>query len=66
VTFHKLSDTESRVTAQMDIDPEGFLEKVGDKLGVVEGRVKGDLERFKAFIESRGAETGSWRGDVPR
>lgn len=43
-----------------------FVEKVGDKLGVVEGRVKGDLERFKAFIESRGRETGGWRGDVPR
>jgi uncharacterized membrane protein len=66
VTFHKLSDTTSRVTAQMDIDPEGFLETVGDKLGVVEGRVKGDLQRFKAFIESRGTETGAWRGDVPR
>ncbi|MFC9690898.1 SRPBCC family protein [Kribbella sp. NPDC056951] len=66
VTFHKLSDTTSRVTAQMDIDPEGFLEKVGDKLGVVEGRVKGDLQRFKEFIEERGGETGGWRGDVPR
>jgi uncharacterized membrane protein len=66
VTFHKLSDNTSRVTAQMDIDPEGFLEKVGDKFGVVEGRVKADLQRFKAFIESRGSETGTWRGDVPR
>ncbi len=66
VTFHKLSDTTSRVTAQMDIDPEGFLEKVGDKFGVIEGRVKSDLERFKDFIESRGGETGAWRGDVPR
>ena len=64
VTFHKLSDSTSRVTAQMDIDPDGFLEKVGDKLGVIEGRVKSDLERFKEFIESRGGETGAWRGDV--
>ncbi|TCC45760.1 SRPBCC family protein [Kribbella capetownensis] len=66
VTFHKLSDTTSRVTAQMDIDPDGFLETVGDKLGVIEGRVKSDLERFKTFIEERGQETGAWRGDVPR
>jgi hypothetical protein len=50
----------------MDIDPDGFLEKVGDKFGVIEGRVKSDLKRFKEFIESRGAETGEWRGDVPR
>jgi hypothetical protein len=50
----------------MEVDPEGFLETVGDKLGVVEGRVKGDLQRFKEFIEGRGSETGAWRGDVPR
>jgi uncharacterized membrane protein len=66
VTFHKLSDTSSRVTVQMDIDPDGFLETLGEKFGVVEGRVKGDLERFKTFIENRGSETGAWRGDVPR
>ena len=65
VTFHRLDDTSTRVTAQMDIDPEGFLENVGDKLGVPSHRVKGDLERFKEFIESRGGnETGAWRGDV--
>lgn len=66
VTFYKLDDTHTRVTAQMDIDPEGFAEKVGDKLGVIEDKVKGDMKRFKAFIESRGSETGAWRGDVPR
>jgi uncharacterized membrane protein len=66
ITFHQLDPTRTRVTAQMEIDPEGFLEKVGDKLGVVEGRVKGDLQRFKEFIEKRGSETGAWRGDVPR
>ncbi|HEU4946793.1 MAG TPA: SRPBCC family protein [Kribbella sp.] len=66
ITFHKLDDSLTRVTAQLEIDPEGFLENVGDKLGVVEGRVKGDLQRFKTFIEQRGNETGAWRGDVAR
>ena len=64
VTFHRLSDTESRVTAQMDIDPEGFAETAADKLGLIERRVKADMERFKTFIEKRGVEEGSWRGDV--
>jgi hypothetical protein len=50
----------------VDYDPEGVVENVGDALGVVQGRVSGDLERFKAFIESRGRETGAWRGEVPR
>ncbi|MBF6171908.1 SRPBCC family protein [Nocardia blacklockiae] len=66
VTFHRLDPEHTRVTAQMDIDPEGFAENVADKLGVIDRRVHGDLERFKKFIEQRGAETGQWRGDVPR
>ncbi|APU13616.1 SRPBCC family protein [Actinoalloteichus fjordicus] len=65
VTFHRLADAKTRVTAQFDIDPQGFVEKAGDKLGIVDNRVKGDLARFKQFIENRdGRPTGSWRGDV--
>ena len=64
VTFHRVSDTSTRVTLQMDVDPEGMVENVGTALGFLERRVKGDLERFKEFIESRGSETGAWRGDV--
>ncbi|GAB3006585.1 SRPBCC family protein [Amycolatopsis acidiphila] len=66
ITFHRLNDSTTRVTAQMDIDPEGFAENVGDKLGVLDRRVKNDMRRFKEFIEHRGGETGSWRGDVQR
>lgn len=66
VTFHRLDDTHTRVTTQMDVDPEGFVENVADKLGVLKHRVNGDLERFKHFIEHRGSETGAWRGDIPR
>jgi uncharacterized membrane protein len=66
VTFHRLSDATTRVTAQMDIDPEGFVENVADKLGLLKGRVKADMKRFKSFIESRGTESGAWRGDVHR
>ena len=64
VTFHRLSDTETRVTVQLDWTPEGVVEKAGDLLQLDERRVKGDLARFKEFIESRGTETGAWRGDV--
>ncbi|MCP2321198.1 Polyketide cyclase / dehydrase and lipid transport [Nocardia amikacinitolerans] len=66
ITFHRLDDTHTRVTAQMDVDPEGFVENVADKLGVLEHRVDRDMKRFKEFIESRGSETGAWRGDIPR
>ena len=64
VTFHRLADDRSRVTLQLDVEPEGAVEKVGDAAGIVKGRVKGDMERFKKFIESRGHETGAWRGEV--
>jgi uncharacterized membrane protein len=64
VTFHRLGEGESRVTLQLDVEPEGAVENVGTALGVVQRRVKGDMERFKEFIESRGTETGAWRGEV--
>jgi uncharacterized membrane protein len=64
VTFHRIDDNKTRVTVQMDIDPEGVVENVGDAVGVPGRQVKGDLERFKEFIESRGRETGAWRGEV--
>lgn len=64
VTFHRLDDARTKVMLQLEFEPEGITETVGDKLGVVQRRAKGDLERFKTFIESRGAETGAWRGSV--
>ncbi|WP_030160484.1 SRPBCC family protein [Glycomyces sp. NRRL B-16210] len=64
ITFHRLNDATTRVTAQMDIDPDGFAEQAADKLGFLGRRVKGDMRRFKDFIEFQGRETGSWRGDI--
>ncbi|MER5996691.1 MULTISPECIES: SRPBCC family protein [Streptomyces] len=64
VTFHRLGDTSTKVMLQMDFDPEGLAESVGDKLGFVKRQAVGDLKRFKEFIERRGLESGSWRGEV--
>ena len=64
VTFHRIDDETTRVTLQLDAEPEGIAENVGTALGFLDRRVKGDLERFKEFIESRGSETGAWRGEV--
>ncbi|MCM3925335.1 SRPBCC family protein [Frankia sp. AiPs1] len=66
VTFHRLTDDETRVTVQMDWQPEGLAEKAGAVLGADDRRVKADLKRFKSFIEHRQSETGGWRGEVPR
>ena len=64
VTFHRIDDNTSKVMLQIEFDPEGAVETIGDALGAVKLRIKGDLERFKKFIESRGQETGAWRGEV--
>ena len=66
VTFHHLEEGRSRVALQLEAEPEGVVETVGDKLGVFGHRVEGDLKRFKEYVESRGAETGAWRGEVDR
>jgi uncharacterized membrane protein len=64
VTFHKLDDSHTKVMVQMEYEPEGIKESVGSFSGFDSRRVKGDLESFKDFIESRGSETGAWRGNV--
>ncbi|GAA4078929.1 SRPBCC family protein [Nonomuraea soli] len=64
VTFHRLDQNHTRVTLQMDTDPEGVAENVADAVGLLGHRVKADLRRFGVFIEKRGGETGAWRGEV--
>jgi uncharacterized membrane protein len=66
VTFHRLSDSSTRIMLQLEYEPQGIIENVGDFIGITKNRVKGDLERFKTFIENRGTETGAWRGEIPR
>jgi hypothetical protein len=66
VTFHRLGEDRTLVTVQMAFEPQGAVEAIGDALGAVRMRTRGDLERFKAFIESRGLETGAWRGEIAR
>jgi uncharacterized membrane protein len=64
VTFTPLDAERCRISLALEYEPHGFVEKVGDALGVISRRVEGDLERFKRFIEERPAETGAWRGQV--
>src|SRR3712207_4999814 len=66
VTFQPVGADRTQVTLRIDYAPEGLVENVGDSLGLVSRRVEGDLERFKQFIESRGSETGGWRGEIHR
>jgi hypothetical protein len=65
VRFQPLSDNLTRVTVDLAWEPEGLLEKAGGAVGMDRLQVKADLQRFRRFIEKRGAETGQWRGRVP-
>jgi hypothetical protein len=64
VYFQSLGPTRTLVRLQLEYEPEGLVEKVGDFLNVVSRQAEGDLERFKAFIEGRRTATGGWRGAV--
>jgi uncharacterized membrane protein len=64
VTFHRLGDSTTRVMIQIDWEPSGTIERIGSAAHIDERQVAGDAERFKEFVESRGRETGAWRGDV--
>jgi uncharacterized membrane protein len=64
VTFQDVGGGQTSVHLTLEYEPEGLLEKVGDKLNIVENQAEGDLDRFKAFIEAEGYATGAWRGSV--
>jgi len=64
VRFQSLDDLHTRVELVMEVDAEGAAEKAADVLGIMDRRVKGDMRRFKEYIEARGGESGSWRGRV--
>jgi len=64
VTFQPLGATRCKVTLRLEYEPEGAVQKAGSAVGLVSARVKGDLERFKKFIESQPQETGAWRGEI--
>ena len=64
VRFEPLSEESTCVYLTMEYEPTGAIENIGDALGVMDGRVQSTVEDFKQFIESRGQETGAWRGEV--
>jgi hypothetical protein len=64
VTFEDVGGGQTSVHLSLEYEPEGLVEKVGDKLNVVENQAERDLDRFKAFIEDEGYATGAWRGTI--
>ena len=64
VSFEALGDSKTRIRLSMSYQAEGPLEQLGSAAGLDAKRVSGDLKRFKELIESRGTESGEWRGEI--
>lgn len=64
VTFHRLSDSTSRVTVELSWSPEDLVEHAGSVVRADDLLVKADLKRFKTLVEEQGGADG-WRGDIP-
>jgi hypothetical protein len=65
VYFTPAGSAQTMVELELEYEPEGVIETVADKVGLVERHAERDLERFKAFIEDAGYASGAWRGTVP-
>jgi uncharacterized membrane protein len=55
---------QTTVTLRIDAEPDGVAETVGDALGFLRRRVRGDLERFKDLVERTGGGVDGWRGEI--
>lgn len=69
VTFHRLSDDETRVNLQLDWKPQGIVEKLGALLQIDDLQIANDLKRFKEIAEeapSNQAASSGWEGDIDR
>ncbi|MFC7489576.1 MULTISPECIES: SRPBCC family protein [unclassified Knoellia] len=64
VYFAPVGAGQTRVTLELEYEPEGLVEKAGETLSIVERQAEKDVESFKTFIEGRSTPTGAWRGDV--
>jgi uncharacterized membrane protein len=63
VTFEPIDENKTRVRLSMSYQADP-LEAVGSAAGIDARRIKGDLKRFEELVESRGSETGAWRGEI--
>jgi uncharacterized membrane protein len=64
VEFQPIGEDQTRVAVEMTYEPEGMKEQLGSKMGLDSRQVKGDLDRFKELIESRGVESGAYREEI--
>ena len=64
VTFHRLAPRLTRIEVTMDVKPDSLLEKAGRGMRFTKRAVRGDLHRFKAYVEMEEHTDKGWRGTI--
>lgn len=64
VTFHQLAPRLTRVEVTMDVKPDSLVEKAGRGMRFAKRAVRGDLHRFKAYVEMEEQTDKGWRGTI--
>ena len=64
VTFHELAPRLTRIEVSLDVDPSSLVEKAARGMRHVKRAVRGDLHRYKSFVELQEEPTGAWRGTI--
>jgi uncharacterized membrane protein len=64
VTFHPLSENLTRVEMTLDVQPSNLIDKASRGMRFVKRAVRGDMHRFKAYVELDHDEKDGWRGTI--
>ena len=64
VRFRPEGDNATRISLELEVEPQGVVQQAGDAMGLLQAQVREDLNRFKQLIESRDQASGAWRGEV--
>ena len=64
VTFHPLSDNLTRIDLSLDIQPSNLIDKASRGMRFAKRAVRGDLHRFKAYVELDEDDKDGWRGTI--
>ncbi len=64
VFFRELAPGLTRMELSFDVEPGGLIEKFARGARHIKRAARGDLHRFKAYVEMQEEETGGWRGTI--
>jgi uncharacterized membrane protein len=64
VTFHELAKRLTHIEVTMDVEPNGLVEKAARGMRFIKRAVRGDLHRFKAYVELNEEAEDGWRGTI--